>query len=76
MISTLAHGPRRSKKGAESTLCSPGLARLYGQLATARRALQAALRGGAATRNPKLARALAASLVYLERGREVLGQAR
>jgi hypothetical protein len=42
------------------------------QIAAARSELLAAIRGGAANRDPKVARALSSSLVYLERARELL----
>lgn len=66
---------RRAKNRGAAALARR-LEVLGAQLAAARRELQAALRGGAATREPKIARALAASLVYLERGREILKGAR
>jgi hypothetical protein len=42
------------------------------QLGAARRQLLAAIRGGVANRDPKVARALASSLVFAERARKLL----
>jgi hypothetical protein len=42
------------------------------QISAARRELLAAIRGGAAGRDPKVARALASALVFAERARELL----
>lgn len=76
MKTTLSRRSRRAEKGRAALALTRRLGVLNGQIAAARREIQAALRGGAATREPKIARALAASLVYLERGREILKGAR